>query len=108
VPSLTRGRICKLLVEFTVVLGSKSRRTYDHILLFRLRLSQSGGAGPHIYIHQEQCGTVLLAGTSLFVASYDSQDYDDGILTHLHTAMQPLWPTHDPCHYNYSYINTRD
>jgi hypothetical protein len=37
-PSLTRGRVCNLLLQFAVNLRSKSCRTHDHILLSRLRL----------------------------------------------------------------------
>jgi hypothetical protein len=62
-PSMTRGRVCNLLVQFTVSLGSKSRRTYGHILLSHLRLHQPGGPGPHIYIPQEQGGPVIPPGT---------------------------------------------
>jgi hypothetical protein len=36
-PSLTRGRVCNLLIQFAVTLWSKSRRTHDHILLSHLR-----------------------------------------------------------------------
>jgi hypothetical protein len=58
-PSLTRGRVCNLLVQLllglarAVTLGSKYRRTHDHILLSHLRLPQPGGPGPRIYIPQE-------------------------------------------------------
>jgi hypothetical protein len=51
-PSLTRGRVCNLLVQLllgfarAVTLGSKSRRSHDHILLPHLRLPQPGGPGP--------------------------------------------------------------
>jgi hypothetical protein len=50
-PSLTRGRVCNLLVQLllglarAVSLGSKSRRTHDHISLSHLRLPQPGGPG---------------------------------------------------------------
>jgi hypothetical protein len=59
-PSLTRGRVCNLLVQLllglarAVTLGSKSRRAHDHILLSHLRLPQPGGPGSCIYIPQEQ------------------------------------------------------
>jgi hypothetical protein len=65
VPSLTRGRVCKLLVQLllglcrTVTLGSKSRRTHGHISLSHLKLPQPGGPGPRIYIPQEQGGPVI-------------------------------------------------
>jgi hypothetical protein len=63
--SLTRGRVCNLLVQFVVTPQSKSRRTHDQILLFHLRLLGS-----------------------LFVTSYDSQGYGGGILTHLNTGLK--------------------
>jgi hypothetical protein len=68
-PSLTRGWVCNLLVQLllglarAVTLGSKSRRTHDHILLSHLRLPQPGGPGPCIYIPQEQGGPVIPPGT---------------------------------------------
>jgi hypothetical protein len=67
-PSLTRGWICNLLLLLafgtTVPLESESRGTQDHTLLSQfLRLSKSGGLGPHIYIPQEQGGPVIPLGT---------------------------------------------
>jgi hypothetical protein len=62
-PSLTRGRVCNLLVQFAVILGSKSRRTHDHILLSHLRFLQPEGPGPHIYIPQEHGGPDIPPGT---------------------------------------------
>jgi hypothetical protein len=59
-PSLTRGRVCNLLVQLllglarAVTLVSKSRRTHGQILLSRLRLPQPGEPGPRIYIPQSQ------------------------------------------------------
>jgi hypothetical protein len=72
-----------------VTLGSKSRRTHDHILLSHLRLPQPGGPGPRINIPQEQGGPVIPPGTGFpFVASYDSQECGGGILTRLHTGLR--------------------
>jgi hypothetical protein len=92
-PSLTSGWVCNLLVQLflvlarAVTLGSKSRRTHDHILLSHLRLTQPGGPDPCIYIPQEQGGPVITRGTGFpFVASYDSQGCGGGILTRLHTG----------------------
>jgi hypothetical protein len=92
-PSLTRGWVSNLLVQLflvlarAVTLGSKSRRTHDHILLSHLRLSQPGGPGPCIYIPQEHGGPVIPPGTGFpFVASYNSQGCSGGILTRLHTG----------------------
>jgi hypothetical protein len=60
-PSLTRGRVCKLLLLLVfanaVALGSESHGTQDHILLFEfLRAPKPGGPGPRIYISQKQGG----------------------------------------------------
>jgi hypothetical protein len=69
-PSLTRGRVCNLLVQLflglarAVTLGSKSRRTHGLILLSHLGLPQLGGPGSHIYIPQEQGGPVIPPGRS--------------------------------------------
>jgi hypothetical protein len=67
-PSLTRGRVCNLLLLLVlasaVPLGSESRGTQGHILLFQLlSLPQSGGLGPRIYITQEQGGPDKPPGT---------------------------------------------
>jgi hypothetical protein len=111
-PSLTRGWVCNLLIQLllglarAVTLGSKSRRTHDHILLSHLRLPQPGGPGHCIYIPQEQGGPVIPPGTGFpFVASYDSQGCSGGILTRLHTgnssisSTSALVPTHPSIHW---------
>jgi hypothetical protein len=67
--SLTRGWVCSLLVQLlldlarAVTLGSKSRRTHNHILLSDLRLSHPEGPGPRIYTPQEHGGPVIPPGT---------------------------------------------
>jgi hypothetical protein len=96
-PSVTRGWVCNLLVQLlpglarAVILGCKSRRTHDHILLSHMRLPQTGVPGPRIYIPPPPRNRVdqlhPLALGSLFVASYDSQSYGGGILTCLHTGL---------------------
>jgi hypothetical protein len=68
VPSLTRGRVCNLLLLLdlasAVPLGSESRETQDHILLSQsLRLPKPGGAGSRICIPQEQGGQVTRPDT---------------------------------------------
>jgi hypothetical protein len=89
-PSLTRGRVCNLLLLLvlanTVRLGSESHGTQDHILLSQfLRLCQPGGAGPRIYIPQDRVTQIYPRALGfLSVASYDSQGYGGGILSHLH------------------------
>jgi hypothetical protein len=63
--SLTRGRVCRLqlllVLASAVILGPKSRGTFDHILLSQIL-------------------------DFLFVASYDSQVYGGGIRPRLHTG----------------------
>jgi hypothetical protein len=77
-PSLTRGRVCNLLVQLllglarAVTLGSKSRRTHGHILLPHLRLPQPGGPGPCIYIPQEQGGPVIPPGAHIIARTYEA------------------------------------
>jgi hypothetical protein len=61
--SLTRGRVCNLLLQFAITLQSKFRRTHDHILLSHLRILQLGGPGLCIYIPQEQGGPVIPPGS---------------------------------------------
>jgi hypothetical protein len=66
-PSLMRGRVCNLLYScfWTMTeqsLLSQSPVELSHILLSHLRLPQSGGPGPHIYISQEQGGPVIPPG----------------------------------------------
>jgi hypothetical protein len=93
-PSLTRGRVYRLLLLLAfvsaVILGSESCGIHCHILLSHIRDSQSGGPDPHTYIPQEQGSPVILQGLdSLSVAYYDSQ----GIRTPLHAGNRLNWPT---------------
>jgi hypothetical protein len=67
-PSLTKGRVCNLLVQLllglarAVTLVSESRRTHGHILLSHLSLPPPGGPGSRIYIPQEQGSPVIPPG----------------------------------------------
>jgi hypothetical protein len=98
-PSLTRGRVCNLLVQLflglarAVTLGSKSRRTHGHILLSHLRLTQPGGPGSRIYIRQEQGGPVIPPGHWVpFMSPLTTRmDYGGGILTRLHTGKSEIF-----------------
>jgi hypothetical protein len=61
-PSLTRRRVCNLLVQFLLGLAravTQSCRTHYHILLYYMRLPQPGRPDPRIYIPQEQGGPVI-------------------------------------------------
>jgi hypothetical protein len=69
-PSLTRGRVCNLLLLLgssrAVPLVSESRGTKDHVSLPQiLRLPQPGEPDARIYIPQEQGGPVLPPGNGL-------------------------------------------
>jgi hypothetical protein len=70
-----------LFLASAVILRSESRETHGHILLSQIRDSpQPGGPGPRIYIPKNQGGPVIpKALGSLFVTSYDSEDYGGGI-----------------------------
>jgi hypothetical protein len=57
-----------------------------------MRLLQTGGPGPRIYIPQEQGSLVIPPGTGFpFIASYDSQGYGGGILTRLYTEKSEVF-----------------
>jgi hypothetical protein len=88
-PSLRRGRVCNLFVQFAVTLRSKSRRTHNHISLIWDSPPQPGGPGPRIYFPQEEGGPVILLGARFHFR--DSQGYGGGILSRLHTALIPYF-----------------
>jgi hypothetical protein len=70
-PSLTRGRVCNLLVQFAVTLRSKSLKTHDHICLVE-DSPQPREPSRRIYIPQEQGGPVTPGVVSSpFVTSCD-------------------------------------
>jgi hypothetical protein len=90
-PSLTRGRVCNLLLLLVlaraVPFRSESRGKQDHVLLSQfLRLPQLGGPGPRIYIPRNRVAQIYhrFLG-SLSVASYDSQSY-------LCVGIEAVWP----------------
>jgi hypothetical protein len=88
--SLMSGRVCRLqfLLDLTsaVILGSKSRRTREHILLPRIRDSPNLEGQVPIFISPRNRVAQLYcqALDSLFVTSYDSRGYSGGIRTRLH------------------------
>jgi hypothetical protein len=91
-PSLTRGRVCNLLLPHSlasaVPLGSESHGTQHHILLYQfLRLPNLDAQVP-VFISPRNRMAHLYSWAlgALSVASYDSQGYGGGILTHLHTG----------------------
>jgi hypothetical protein len=90
--TLTRGWVCclqlLLVLASTVILWSESRGTHDHILLSRIRDSSNLKDQVTILVFISPRNRVALlypqALGSLFVASYDSQGYDeDAYITQL-------------------------
>jgi hypothetical protein len=90
--SLTRGWVCHLLLLLilvsAVILGSESRGTRDHILFSPTRDSLNLEGQVPVFISPRNRVAQLYppAPGSLFVASYDSQGYGEGIRTRLHTG----------------------
>jgi hypothetical protein len=83
-------------LSFTVAAGLRQRShswvrvpqdSWPHFIVSESRLPQPGRSGSRIYIPQEQGGPVTpqVLG-SLYVVSYDSQDYGGGIRTCLHAG----------------------
>jgi hypothetical protein len=106
--SLSRGRVCNLLVQWLlrlarrVTLVSKSRRTHDPMLLSHMRLPQPGGPRARICIPQEQMAQLYPRALGpLFVACYDSQTRNEVKSSCLgrwarRTAHKTLLPTITP------------
>jgi hypothetical protein len=86
-PSLMRGRICRLrlllVLASTVILGSKSHWTHDHILLSQIRDSPNLDGQVPVYVSPTNRVDQLYpqALGFIFIASYDSQGYGVGIRT---------------------------
>jgi hypothetical protein len=95
-PSLMKGWFCNWLIQLrlglarAITLGCKPLKTHDHIFLSHLWLPKHWGPGPLIHIPQQQGGPVTPLGTGFTsVASYDSQGYGEGNVTHLHMGVSP-------------------
>jgi hypothetical protein len=82
-PSLTSGRVCSLelllVIASAVIIGSYSLGTHDHTLLSQIRDSTNLEDQDPIFIYPRNrvVQLFLLALTSLFIASYDSQAYTE-------------------------------
>jgi hypothetical protein len=87
---LTRGWFCRLQLQ--LVLASAVIRspagTHDHILLSHIRDSSNVVYQVPVFISSRNRVAQLYpqAPGSLFVASYDSQGYGEGIRPRLHTG----------------------
>jgi hypothetical protein len=88
ISSLARRRVCRLqfllVLASAVILGSESSGTRDHILVSQIRDSPKLQAQVPVFTSPRNRVAQLhpQALSSLFVASYDSQDYDGGIRTY--------------------------
>jgi hypothetical protein len=87
-----RGCVCclelLLVLASAVILRSDYRGTRDHILLSQIRESPYLEGQVPVFISPRNRVAQLYpqARGSLFVASYDSQDYGGGIRPRLHTG----------------------
>jgi hypothetical protein len=90
--SLTRGWICSLQLLLAlaraVILGSESSGTRDHILLSQIQdsLNLEGQVSVFKSPGNRVAQLYPQALGSLFVASYDSQGYGEGLRPRLHTG----------------------
>jgi hypothetical protein len=84
-----------LALASSVILRSESRGTHDHILLSQIPDSRNLEGQTTLFISPRNRVARLYTQVlgSLFVASYDSQDYGGGIRPHLHTGSQSLKET---------------
>jgi hypothetical protein len=91
--SLTRGWVCclqlLLVVASAVIHGSKSRGTHGHILLSQIGHFPNLESHVPVFISPRDRVAQLYPQVqgSLFVASYDSQDYGGGIRPRLHMGL---------------------
>jgi hypothetical protein len=92
--SLTRERVCRfqllLLLASTVILGSESRGTREHILLSQIRVTPNLEGQVTVFISPRKRVADLYSQTlgSLFVAAYHSQGYGGSIRTRLHAGCE--------------------
>jgi hypothetical protein len=79
-----------LVLASSVIQGSESRGTHDHILLSQSRDSTNLEGGFPVFISPSNRVSQLYpqALGSIFVASYDSQGYGGGIRTRLHAGSE--------------------
>jgi hypothetical protein len=89
--TLVRGWVCRLQLLLglasAVILGSESRGTHDHILLFQIRgsLNLEGKVPVFVSPRNRVARLYPKALGSLFIASYDLQGYGGRIRNRLHT-----------------------
>jgi hypothetical protein len=77
-------------LSFTFILRSESRRNHDHNLLSQIGDTPNLKGQAPVFISARDRGAQLYPQTlgSLSVAFYDSQGYNGGIRTRLHTGGQ--------------------
>jgi hypothetical protein len=103
-PSLTRGRVCNVLVQLLWALPEQlllSPGPAELMAIFYCFIWDSPNLEGQVPIFISPRNRVaqlyLRALGSLFVASYDSQGYGGGILTHLHTKTSEYTQSHSIC-----------
>jgi hypothetical protein len=95
--SLTRGWVCHLqlllVLASSVILRSDSRGNHDRTLISQIRDSPNLEGQVPVFISPRNREAQLYhqALGPLFVASYDSQGYGEGIRTRHHTGFWPAW-----------------
>jgi hypothetical protein len=86
-PSLTRGRVCNLLLLLGLASAvPRDSRPYFIILILETSPNLEGQVPVFISPRNSVAQIYPRALGSLSVASYDSQSYGEGILSHLHTG----------------------
>jgi hypothetical protein len=94
--SLTRGWVCRLqlllALSSVVILGSESRETHDHILLYQTKDSPTLEGQVPIFISTRDRVAQLYSRAlgSLLISSYDSQGCGGGIRPLCHTGRAGL------------------
>jgi hypothetical protein len=110
VPSLTRGQVCRLhlllVLTSTIILGSESRGSHDHILLFQVRISSHLKGQVPAFMFPRNRVTQLCSQElrSLFVFTNHLQGYSGVIQTCLHigSALNPLKTELLLCHIKFT------
>jgi hypothetical protein len=82
-----------LFALVSIIFGSKSRGTHDHILLLQIKESSNLEDEIPAFISPRNRVAQFYLQTlgSLFVASYDYQGYGGGIRTSLHAGTDCSW-----------------
>jgi hypothetical protein len=110
-PSLTEGRLCNLLVQLllglarSVTLGSKSRKTHDHVLLSHFRFLNPGGLGTawprYAPEHWVGFSSPLTNGWLLCSWSYVTDDQSASFAS----CRAPIWSLRPDVYYCWTFVS---